>query len=232
MRRSPASGGGVAPGATIRARGALTGAVGTRTAPSDPVNSAGRPDAAGHDPVGLPPGAVAAVLDTAVAEDPDTAVCPGCGAVLAVVPPLTTDHPGASPSCAGLFDVTVRGLRDEARADLRTAAVLQLARDAYDAQHQVAGQPAAAAAALCLWVTRGLDPVREREVGARLADTAPTALTPPDRWTTTVADVAADLDVVDLPSLVRSWAEAVWRDWHGSHPELCAAADRAQRLPG
>jgi hypothetical protein len=151
--------------------------------------------------------------------------------VLAVVPGLQTGHAGASPSCAGLFDVTVRGLRDEARADVRTAAVLQLAGDAYDAQHPVAGQPAAAAARLCLWVARGLDPVREREVGARLTGTAPDRLTPPARWTTTVADVAADLDVVDLPSLVRSWAEAVWTDWSVAHGELCAAADAAQRLP-
>jgi hypothetical protein len=109
--------------------------------------------------------------------------------------------------------------------------VLQLALDAYDAQHLVAGQPAVAPARLCLWVARGLDPVRDREVAARLADAAPSTLTPPDRWTTTVADVAADLDVVDLPSLVRSWAEAVWRDWSVSHADLCAAADRAQRLP-
>jgi hypothetical protein len=184
------------------------------------VSTVDRPD---HD--------VAAVLDSGLGRDTGTAVCPGCGAVLAVVPGLTSDHPGASASCAGLFRVTVRGLRDEARADLRTAALLQLAGDAYDAQHLVAGQPAAAAARLCLWVARGLDPVREQEVAGRLRDTAP-ALTPPDRWTTTVADVAADLDVVDLPSLVRSWAEAVWRDWSAAHPELCAAADRAQRLPG
>jgi hypothetical protein len=187
--------------------------------------------AEGHTPADLTPGPAAAALTAAEVEDTDIAVCPGCGAVLAVVPGLRTGHPGASPSCAGLFDVTVRGLRDEARADGRTAAVLQLASDAYDAQHPVTGRPAAAAARLCLWVARGLDPTREREVGARLTDTAPTALTPPDRWTTTIADVAADLDVVDLPSLVRSWAETVWTDWSAAHEELCAAADAAQRLP-
>jgi hypothetical protein len=151
--------------------------------------------------------------------------------VLAVVPGQRTDHPGASAGCAGLFDVTVRGLRDEARADVRTAAVLQLATDAYDAQHQLAGEPAAAAARLCLWVDRGLDPVRDRETGARLTGAAPRSLTPPVRWTTTIADVAADLDVVDLPSLVRSWAEAVWADWSTAHEELRAAAGTAQRLP-
>ncbi|WP_448614663.1 DUF5946 family protein [Modestobacter sp. URMC 112] len=160
-----------------------------------------------------------------------TSVCPGCGAVLAVVPGLRAAHPGASPSCAGLFDVTVRGLRDEAGADLRTAAVLRLAADAYDAQHLVAGQPAAAAARLCLWVARGLEPTRDRQARNRLDDAAPAAV-PPPVWTTTIADVAADLDVVDLPSLVRSWAEAVWADWSVARADLCAAADAAQRLPG
>ena len=171
---------------------------------------------------------MSAAADTAPATD--TAACPGCGAVLVVVPGLRADHAGASASCAGLFDVTVRGLREEAAADVQTASVLQLATDAYDAQHLVAGQPAAAAARLCLWVDRGLDPTRERETGARLSGTAPRTLAPPARWTTTIADVAADLDVVDLPSLVRSWAEAVWRDWSAAHRELCAAADAAQRL--
>jgi hypothetical protein len=161
---------------------------------------------------------------------PETSACPGCGAVLVVVPGLDAVHPGASASCAGLFRVTVRGLRDEAAADVRTAAVLRLAADTYDAQHPLPGQPAAAAARLCLWVVRGLDPAREEQVGARLTDVAPRSLTPPDRWTTTIADVAADLDVVDLPSLVRSWAEAVWTDWSVAREELCAAADTAERL--
>src|SRR3954447_21024065 len=73
----------------------------------------------------------------------ETAACPGCGAVLAVVPGLAGTHPGASPSCAGLFEVTVRGLREEAARDVRTAALLQLATDAYDAQHLRDDEPAA-----------------------------------------------------------------------------------------
>jgi hypothetical protein len=131
--------------------------------------------------------------DTAAASDAafTTSLCPGCGAVLADVPGLTSSRPGASPSCAGLFEVTVRGLRDEAGPDLRTAALLQLATDAYDAQHLPAGAP-----------------------GTR-----------PARWTTTVADVAADLDVVDLPSLVRSWADAVRADWAAVDPQLRLPAD-------
>ncbi len=32
------------------------------------------------------------------------------------------------------------------------------------------------------------------------------------RWRTTIADVAADLDVIDLPVLVESWARSVQED--------------------
>jgi hypothetical protein len=157
-----------------------------------------------------------------------TEACPGCGIVLAVVPDPTASHAGASASCSALFDVTVRGLREEAAADVRTAGLLQLATDAYAAQHLAPGQPAAAPARLCLWVARGLDPQRAPESAVRLAEAAPRSLPRPARWTTTIADVAADLDVVDLPSLVRSWAEVVWQDWAPAHHELCAAADLAQ----
>jgi hypothetical protein len=31
--------------------------------------------------------------------------------------------------------------------------------------------------------------------------------------------------VVDLPTLVRSWADAVWTDWAPARPALRAAAD-------
>jgi hypothetical protein len=160
---------------------------------------------------------------------PATETCPGCGAVLVVVPGLTSSAAGASPSCSGLFDVTVRGLRDEAAADVQTAGLLQLATDAYAAQHLQPGHPATAAARLCLWVARGLDPMRGAQTAGRLDGAAPRTLPVPEHWTTTVADIAADLDVVDLPSLVRSWAEAVWADWSPTHDALCAAADAALR---
>jgi hypothetical protein len=152
-----------------------------------------------------------------------TSVCPGCGAVLAVVPGLTASHPGASPSCGALFEVTVRGLQEEAAQDVRTAALLRLATDAYDAQHLTDGAPATPAVRLCLWLERDTDPLRAAAPAERGAGTT----VRPERWTTTVADLAADLDVVDLPSLVRSWAEAVWIDWTPAHPALRAAADTA-----
>ncbi|HEV7727250.1 MAG TPA: DUF5946 family protein [Modestobacter sp.] len=167
------------------------------------------------------------VVPAAGSKAPATERCPGCGAVLVVVPGLTSSAAGASPSCSGLFDVTVRGLRDEAAADVQTAGLLQLATDAYAAQHLQPGHPATPAARLCLWVARGLDPLRGAEIAGRLDEAAPRGLSAPQRWTTTVADVAADLDVVDLPSLVRSWAGAVWADWSPAQDELCAAADAA-----
>jgi hypothetical protein len=137
---------------------------------------------------------------SAVAPPQPTGVCPGCGTVL-----VTTDdaplHPGASTSCARLFGTTMRGLREEALADPSAAAVVGLADATYDAQHPVPGDR-----------TRTVDAV------ARLADALRAAAVPagaahPRAWRTTIADVAADLDVVDLPALVEAWARAVHQDW-------------------
>ncbi len=158
---------------------------------------------------------------------PDTSTCPGCGAVLVVVPVLAEAHPGASASCAGLFRVSVRGLRDEARQDARAAGLLRLATTAYDAQHQVRNSLPVAPVRLCLLLERADDPRSASVPDDRLAELAPRSATPPARWTTTVADLAADLDVVDLPTLVRSWAGAVWRDWSPAAGPLRAAAGTA-----
>src|SRR4051812_15337084 len=70
-----------------------------------------------------------------------TVACPGCGSVLAPAPDDGPAHPGASAPCARLFEVTLRGLREEAPAAPSVAAVVQLADDAYDAQHPVAADP-------------------------------------------------------------------------------------------
>ena len=163
--------------------------------------------------------------DGRAAETPQTEVCPGCGAVIVVVPGLTGGTAGASASCSALFEVTVRGLREEAARDVRTAALLRLATDAYAAQHPVDDEPAAAAVRLCLWLEHDVDPHRAAELAERVAAAAPPVHARPDRWTTTVADLAADLDVVDLPTLVRAWADAVWTDWAPAHSELRAAAE-------
>jgi hypothetical protein len=137
---------------------------------------------------------------SAVVPPEPTGACPGCGSVL-----VTTDgallHPGASTSCAQLFGTTLRGLRDEAPADPSVAAVVALADTAYDAQHPVPGDAARTEAAL-----------------ARLADAlgltgVPSSTPRPRTWRTTIADVAADLDVVDLPVLVETWARGVHQDW-------------------
>ncbi|WP_155858786.1 DUF5946 family protein [Candidatus Blastococcus massiliensis] len=127
--------------------------------------------------------------------------CPGCGAVLAPVGDDAATHPGASPSCSRLFEVTLRGPREEAPADGTAAATARLADAAYDAQHPVAADPGRTASAL-------------DRLGAELGASGGTPRRePPPVWTTTIADVAADLDVIDLGVLVDSWAHAVRADW-------------------
>lgn len=126
-----------------------------------------------------------------------TETCPGCGAVLVPVPDGDPRHPGASASCARLFEVTLRGLREEADAAPGGLAVVALADAAYDAQHPVAGDPEPLRVALDrLGAPADLDLSRI-----------------PPVWRTTIADVAADLDVIDLQVLVESWARAVADDW-------------------
>lgn len=108
--------------------------------------------------------------------------CPGCGAVLARRSDDVGTHPGASPSCARLFAVTLRGLREDATTDAGAAAILRLADTAYEIQHPHGSTPRS---------------------------------TPPAGWTTTIADVAADLDVIDLGVLVESWARTTLADRTG-----------------
>jgi hypothetical protein len=106
-----------------------------------------------------------------------------------------TPHGGASASCARLFEVTLRGLREEAGADPGVAATVRRADAAYDAQH---ADPA--------------DPDRLRTALEVLGAT-PGEQRPPGAWRTTIADVAADLDVIDLAVLVDAWARSVAEDW-------------------
>lgn len=125
-----------------------------------------------------------------------TETCPGCGSVLVPVADGGPAHPGASASCARLFEVTLRGPREEAGASPGSAAVVSLADAAYDAQH--ATDDRLRAALDRLGVPSGVDPRRA-----------------PAPWRTTIADVAADLDVIDLQVLVESWARSVVDDWTG-----------------
>ncbi len=145
-------------------------------------------------------------MPSAASREP-TEVCPGCGAVLASVAEGGRVRPGASPSCSRLFEVTLHGPRVETDTDRSAAGVVRLADDAYAAQHPTAEDPDRLRAAL-----DGLP----RSPGER---PVPDDAQPPAHWRTTIADVAADLDVIALPVLVNSWARAVREDW--------AAAGRA-----
>ena len=69
---------------------------------------------------------------------------------------------------------------------------------AYDAQHPTPGDDRRLRVALeRIGVPPDADP---RPAGER-------------SWRTTIADVAADLDIIDLPVLVASWARTVAEDW-------------------
>jgi hypothetical protein len=126
-----------------------------------------------------------------------TETCPGCAAVLVRVADRGPAHPGASTSCSRLFEVTLRGLREEAAAHPVAASTVAVADAAYDAQHPADGEPDRLRAALDrLGVPAHVD---RRDV--------------PAIWRTTIADVAADLDVIDLTVLVQSWARTVQEDW-------------------
>jgi hypothetical protein len=96
----------------------------------------------------------------------------------------------------------MRGLRDEAPADAGVAATLRLADAAYAAQHPAEGDSGAS-----------LEARRTLADGLRAPAVPGTGVPTPRAWRTTVADVAADLDVIDLHVLVESWARAVHEDW-------------------
>jgi hypothetical protein len=123
-----------------------------------------------------------------------TEACPGCGTVLVRIDGPGPLHAGASGSGARLSEDTLRGLREGAGADAAAAAAVRRADAAYGAQHSDPAAPGLRAALAALGVSPG---ERHR----------------PPAWRTTIADVAADLDVIDLALLVEAWARSVGEDW-------------------
>jgi hypothetical protein len=77
---------------------------------------------------------------------------------------------------------------------------VRLADATYDAQHDHPGDPARLRAALDFLGASERGGARPRE------------------WRTTIADVAADLDVIDLTVLVDAWARSVTEDWTALTP--------------
>jgi hypothetical protein len=129
-----------------------------------------------------------------------TEVCPGCGAVL-VRGGEPDPRAGASASCLRLFEVTLHGLREQAVTDSGAAAAVASADATYAAQHPDPADPGRLDAALV------------RLGASQSGDFGHAVPTGPRVWRTTIADVAADLDVIDLPVLVDAWAAAVREDW-------------------
>jgi hypothetical protein len=136
------------------------------------------------------------VSDAAPPEPTET--CPGCGCVLVRASADPSPHAGASTSCVRLFRTTLRGAREETSADLAAAAIVGLADAAYDAQHATPDDAPEAV---------------ERLAGALGVSGTTPGSSAPRAWRTTIADVAADLDVIDLAVLVEAWARAVHQDW-------------------
>jgi hypothetical protein len=129
------------------------------------------------------------------------AACPGCGAVLAPPPGLAGPE-GAAAACRRLFAETTRGLREEAATDARAAATVELADTVYAAQHPDPDDPAGVHAVVDTLVRRLADDPNP--------DPAPQR---PTVWQVTPADIAADLDVAGLETLVDTWARTVAEDW-------------------
>ncbi|MPQ97874.1 hypothetical protein GB931_08040 [Modestobacter sp. I12A-02628] len=153
--------------------------------------------------------------------EPITAACPGCGAVLAEVPGATGPrHPGASRACTELFAETLHGSREEAHTDVRAAALVELADATYAAQHERDPRRLTAALIRLRAHVHDADDAQTATVVDRAGDLPPVTAERPASWTSTPADMAADLDVVDLSALVRSWADAVWADWSPAHDEV------------
>jgi hypothetical protein len=134
-----------------------------------------------------------------------TEACPGCGAVL-VASGEAAPRSGTSASCAQLFEVTLHGLREQALTEPAAASAVRSGDAAYDAQHPDPADPGRLRAAL-------------ERLGASPVDVGSDTPARPAAWRTTIADVAADLDVVDLPALVDSWAAAVAGDWSTADAE-------------
>ncbi|SEP22511.1 hypothetical protein SAMN05660991_04044 [Trujillonella endophytica] len=116
--------------------------------------------------------------------------------------PGSTGADGAAAACRRLFEETTRGAREEAGSDATAAATVHLADTAYAAQHPDPADPGAVHGVLDTLVRRlGDDPN---------PDPAPQR---PAAWQMTPADIAADLDVVGLETLVETWARTVAEDW-------------------
>jgi hypothetical protein len=157
----------------------------------------------------------------------DTETCPGCGAIVPVVPELRSDHLYVG-AAAGCF-VAYTELLGRELSDPRLTGAHMLFVDVYTAQHPgVPGRQSSQSVwvhlvGLCLVLEHGLDAVMSARAKARLAspDAVFDWLVPPSSLgPTTVLDVLATAGAEEHAGTVRSWAERVWEAWAPHHDAI------------
>jgi hypothetical protein len=169
--------------------------------------------------------------------------CPGCGAKVADVPELRTDHlyVGAIAGCWSAYTA----LMGRQLSDPRLAGVHMLAVDVYMAQHP--GTPGRQASqsvwvhlvGLCLVLEHGFDVVASARAKARVAapDAVFECLEPPaSLGAVTVLDMfeTGDGEKGDGEkgaASVRRWAESVWDAWSPHHDAIRGRAAEPLKSP-
>lgn len=157
--------------------------------------------------------------------------CPGCGAVLPQQDGAAHPYMTSSPACWAAFGVVLA-------AEYQDAALMPVHRlsvDAYAVQHPGSVVSDAALsdgtdrraihsvglhlARLCVQLDRGVSGAEANAAMLRLGRVKERLprLTPPDRFTVTVADVAALAGGLHHADAVRRWADAAWQDWRHQH---------------
>ena len=148
--------------------------------------------------------------------------CAGCGALVPRGDGPTHPYIGASPGCWAIYgEVLARDYGEEAAAP-----VLQLAVDAYAAQHP--GTPSRRSTQsvavhliiLCLAFERGYDPARATEARRRaLAHRQDYVwLDPPaSLGPLTILDAHQARDLAEHAARVERWARSVWETWAPHH---------------
>lgn len=143
-------------------------------------------------------------------------LCPGCGSRLPTVDGPTHAYMTSSPACWAAFGEVMA--REFQNPDLLP--IHRLSVDAWAIQHPGDGSRRAIQSVglhLARLMTQLDEGLEGEAANARMLSFAARKselpeLTPPSRWSMTVAEVAPALDPGEHAAAVRAWAEAVWDD--------------------
>ena len=159
--------------------------------------------------------------------------CPGCGAVLPDTDGPTHRYMTSSPACYAHFNA----LSAHEYSDAALMLVHRLTVDTFAIQHpgdQTTRQQIQSVglhlARLGRQLQRKMGPAETNEVMLDLGKHKHTlvALTPPARFSMTVADVAPFAGTDRHAEKVRAWAEATWADWSAHHAHIEASVAKWQ----